>query len=111
MDAASLLAFEQAAQKAAERVYPGRVRIDGVEYDVALYYGPIERRLASEDGGGSYFEQGMFFDLSKDRLEIAPATGAVIEDLSSEEMWIIESVDGHGLTDAAWLVGCIKHPE
>jgi len=111
MNAKGLAAFEIASQRAMERIYPGQVRFGGVTYDVALTYGPIEVRLADNEGGGSYYEQGMFFDLAKSRLPTAPANGTVVEVTSSEEFWIVESVDGRNDQDRAWLVRCIKHPE
>lgn len=111
MNAAGLRAFERASQKAAEAVYPGRVRFGGVTYSVALYYGPIERRLDDAEGGGSVWEQGMFFDLAKCNLATEPVTGTVVSDADTGEMYVIESVDGRGAQDMAWLVACRKHPE
>lgn len=104
MDAASEKAFDTLSHRAALALWPGEVRIAGVDYAAAVARGPVA--LETADLAGQVVVDGITAEIAKDALADCPPVETAV--LFEGSLYLVRRTDGHGVNDTAWILVCTK---
>ncbi len=100
--------FERLQQQADEAWQPGKIRLNGIEYDVAVLRGPLDWQPRA-DGGGTVRIQKLYVDLSKNDHPQRPEQTKLITHEGVE--FKIADVDGDNATDLTWSITAVRFPQ
>ncbi|MFK5923268.1 MAG: hypothetical protein QM496_13910 [Verrucomicrobiota bacterium] len=106
MDSTAELEFSEQAHDAGRALWPGTIRIAGVDYPAVISRGSVEINL---DGrAGLELVQGMTAEVAKSDLPLCPDLDAAVKDKSDGEIFTLSRTGGHGVADAVWVLICVK---
>lgn len=107
MNAASERAFDDMSLSTGKKLWPGRIRLDGANYDCCLVRRTYEVRWGEGDSAGLREVDGIAVELDKCDLTTAPAIESLVQDLSDSKLYRLKKLGGRGVTDGCWYLECV----
>jgi hypothetical protein len=107
MNADSERAFDELSLATGKALWPGRIRLDGVEYDCCLVRRTYSVRWGEGDSAGLREVDGIAVELGKDVCPTAPVVESLVQDLADSRLYRLKQLGGRGVTDASWYLECV----
>lgn len=107
MNADSERAFDSLSLETGKKLWPGRIRLDGVEYDCCLVRRTFAVRWGDGDSAGLREVDGIAVELDKCDRETAPVIESLVQDLSDSKLYRLKLLGGRGITDTSWYLECV----
>lgn len=107
MNADSERAFDDLSLSTGKQLWPGRIRLDGVDYDCCLVRRTFAVRWGDGDSAGLREVDGIAVELGKDDRPAAPVIESLVQDLNDSRLYRLKLLGGRGDTDASWYLECV----
>ena len=107
MNADSERAFDSLSLETGKKLWPGRVRIGGVEYDCSLTRRSFSVRFGAGDSAGLREVDGICVEIDKCDMLDAPGPMVLVQDLADNRLYSLQRLGGRGDTDTSWYLECL----
>jgi len=107
MNADSERSFDSLSLETGKQLWPGTIRLDGVDHACCLVRRTYSVRWGEGDSAGLREVDGIAVELGKDVRPAAPVIESLVQDLADSRLYRLKKLGGRGVTDTSWYLECV----